>query len=98
MFSSVRTYLTLWYTAAMAIILIFLASVTYFVLRQNVRARGDAQAVELADTFLSTVNAEMGESTKPDSLDYGVAAAISDTWSIVWPRSMVLSRCPAENA
>ena len=79
MFSSVRTYLTLWYTAAMAVILIFLASVTYFVLRQNVRARGDAQAVELADTFLSTVNAEMGESTKPDSLDYGVAAAISET-------------------
>jgi heavy metal sensor kinase len=78
MFSSVRTYLTVWYTAAMAVILIFLASVTYFVLRQNVRARGDAQAVELADTFLSTVNAEMGESTKPDSLDYGVAAAISE--------------------
>jgi heavy metal sensor kinase len=78
MFSSVRTRLTVWYTAAMAVILIFLASVTYFIIRQNVRARGDAQAVELADTFLSTVNAEMGESTKPDSLDYGVAAAISE--------------------
>jgi heavy metal sensor kinase len=34
--------------------------------------------VELADTFLSTVNAEVGESTKPDSLDYGVTAAISE--------------------
>jgi heavy metal sensor kinase len=78
MFSSVRIRLTLWYTAAMAVILIFLASVTYFVIRQNIRARGDAQAVELANTFLSTVNAEMGESTKPDSLDYGVAAAISE--------------------
>src|SRR5437660_2395748 len=78
MFSSVRTRLTAWYTAAMAAILILLASVTYFIIRQNVRARGDAQAVELADTFLSTVDAEMGESTKPDSLDYGVAAAISE--------------------
>ena len=78
MFSSVRIRLTLWYTAAMASILILLASVTYFVIRQNVRARGDAQGVELADTFLSTVNAEMGESTKPDNLDYGVAAAISE--------------------
>jgi heavy metal sensor kinase len=78
MFSSVRTRLTFWYTAAMAAILILLASVTYFIIRQNVRARGDAQALELADTFLSTVNAEMGESTKPDSLDYGVAAAISE--------------------
>lgn len=62
----------------MAAILILLASVTYFIIRQNVRSRGDAQAVELADTFLSTVNAELGESTKPDSLDYGVAAAISE--------------------
>ena len=78
MFSSVRMRLTLWYTAAMAAILIVLASVTYFIIRQNVRSRGDAQAVELADTFLSTVNAELGESTKPDSLDYGVAAAISE--------------------
>jgi heavy metal sensor kinase len=78
MFSSVRIRLTLWYTAAMAVILILLTSVTYFIIRQNVRARGDAQGVELADTFLSTVNAEMGESTKPDSLDYGVADAISE--------------------
>jgi heavy metal sensor kinase len=78
MFSSVRIQLTLWYTAAMAAILILLASVTYFVIRQNVRARGDSQGVELADTFLSTVDAEMGESTKPDSLDNGVTAAISE--------------------
>src|SRR5580698_7570699 len=78
MFSSVRIRLTIWYTAAMAAILIVLASVTYFVIRQNVHARGDAQSVELADTFLSTVNAELGESTKPDSLDYGIAAAISE--------------------
>src|SRR5580698_10344665 len=78
MFSSVRIRLTVWYTAAMAAILILLASVTYFVIRQNVHARGDAQSVELADTFLSTVNAELGESTKPDSLDAGVAAAISE--------------------
>ena len=78
MFRSVRIRLTVWYTAAMAAILILLASVTYFVIRQDVRARGDAQGVELADTFLSTVNAEVGESTKPDSLDAGVAAAISE--------------------
>ena len=78
MFSSVRIRLTIWYTAAMAAILILLASVTYFIIRQNVRDRGDVQAAELADTFLSTVIAEMGESTKPDSLDYGVKAAISE--------------------
>jgi heavy metal sensor kinase len=78
MFSSVRNRLTVWYTAAMAAILILLASVTYFIIRQNVGARADVQAVELADTFLSTVNAEMGDATKPNSLDEGVAAAISE--------------------
>jgi two-component system, OmpR family, sensor kinase len=78
MLSSVRIRLTLWYTGAMAVILVVLASVTYFVIRQNVGKRTNAQAVELADTFLSTVNAEMGDATKPDSLDDGVAAAISE--------------------
>src|ERR1700722_6938528 len=78
MFSSVRIRLTVWYTAAMAAILILLASVTYLIIRQNVGARADVQALELADTFLSTVNAEMGDATKPDSLDEGVAAAISE--------------------
>jgi two-component system OmpR family sensor kinase len=76
MFSSVRIRLTFWYTAAMTLILVALASTTYFIIRQNVVKRADAQAAELADTFLSTVNAEMGDTTKPDSLDDGVAAAL----------------------
>src|SRR6202035_3752533 len=63
---------------AMAAILILLASVTYFIIRQNVGARADVQGVELANTFLSTVDAEMGDATKPNSLDEGVAAAISE--------------------
>src|ERR1700729_3420670 len=78
MFSSVRVRLTLWYSAAMAVILLVLALTTYFLLRQNVSKRVDAQAVELADAFLSTVNAEMDDSTRPDKLGSGVAAAISE--------------------
>jgi len=78
MFSSVRIRLTFWYTAAMTLILVTLASVTYLVIQQNVVRRADVQAAVLADTFLSTVNAEMGDATKPDSLDDGVAAAISE--------------------
>jgi heavy metal sensor kinase len=77
-FSSVRIRLTLWYTAAMTLVLVALASVTYFVIRREVVKRADVQAAELADTFLSTVNAEMGDATKPNSLDEGVAAAISE--------------------
>jgi heavy metal sensor kinase len=75
---SVRIRLTLWYTAAMSLVLVALAAATYLVIQRNVVRRADAQATELADTFLSTVNAEMGDATKPDSLENGVGAAISE--------------------
>ncbi|MGH9494814.1 MAG: heavy metal sensor histidine kinase [Candidatus Sulfotelmatobacter sp.] len=78
MFNSVRIRLTLWYAAAMSVVLVLLAAATYFVIKRNIVSRADAQAMELADTFLSTVNAEMGDATKPDSLDNGVGAAIAE--------------------
>jgi two-component system, OmpR family, sensor kinase len=78
MLNSVRIRLTLWYTAAMTIVLVVLAAATYFVLRQNVVRRADANAMELADSFLSTVNAEQDDITKPDSVDDGIAAAIAE--------------------
>jgi two-component system, OmpR family, sensor kinase len=94
--NSVRIRLTLWYSGAMAVILLLLAAATYFLLHQNVSKRVDAQSVELADAFLSTVNAEMGDATKPDSLDYGVSAAISEhrfrdvTFAVFDPRGNVI--------
>ena len=78
MFNSVRIRLTLWYTAAMAVVLLVLAAATYLALQENVVRRADAQAIELANSFLSTVNAEMGDASKPDSMDDGIAAAISE--------------------
>jgi two-component system, OmpR family, sensor kinase len=78
MFNSVRIRLTVWYTVAMTLVLVILSGVTYLVLRQNVVRRADAQAVELADSFLSTVDAEMGDGSKPESVDRGIAAAISE--------------------
>jgi len=78
MLNSVRIRLTLWYTAAMAIVLVILAGATYLVLRQNVVRRADANATELADSFLATVNAELGDASKPDSVDDGISAAISE--------------------
>lgn len=96
MLSSVRIRLTLWYSGAMAVTLLVLASATYFVLRENLDKRVDAQCVELADTFLSTVNAEMGDATKPDSLADGVSAAISEhrfrdvTFAVFDPRGNLI--------
>jgi two-component system, OmpR family, sensor kinase len=78
MFNSVRLRLTLWYTAAMTAVLVVLAATTYFVLRENVVRRADANAAELADSFLSTVNAELGDGSKPDSVDKGIQAAIQE--------------------
>jgi heavy metal sensor kinase len=78
MLNSVRIRLTLWYTAAMALVLVVLAGATYWALKENVIGRADAQALELANSFLSTVDAEMGDATKPDSMDDGIAAAMSE--------------------
>jgi heavy metal sensor kinase len=78
MLNSVRIRLTLWYTAAMTIVLVVLAAATYFVLRDNVVRRADAIATELAESFLVTVNAELGDVSRPDSLEEGIAAAISE--------------------
>jgi len=78
MINSVRIRLTLWYTAAMAAVLIVLAAATYFVLGKNVVRRADAQAIELADSFLTTVNAELRDIGKPDSGEEGIAAAIAE--------------------
>lgn len=78
MFNSVRIRLTLWYTAAMTLVLVVLAAVTYFVLRQNVVRRADGNATELADSFLATIRAELGEASKSDSVDEGIAAAIAE--------------------
>ncbi len=78
MLDSVRTRLTLWYTAVMACVLVILAIATYFVLRQNSIRRTDISVVELADSFLATVNAEMTAAAGADNLSEGVTAAISE--------------------
>src|SRR5215510_3875051 len=78
MIDSVRIRLTLWYTAAMALVLVLLAAVTYFLIRRNVVQRADSQAGEFADAFLSTVNADIADAEKGDSQDDSIATAISE--------------------
>src|SRR5258708_15970720 len=78
MLNSVRIRLTLWYTAAMTLVLVVLAAATYFVLRQNVVRRADANATELADSFLSTVSAELADASRPDTLHEAIPAAIPE--------------------
>lgn len=78
MLNSVRIRVTLWYTGAMAVALVILAAATYLLLKQNVVHRADATAVELADSFLSTVNAEMSNLPNAEGIRQAIAAAISE--------------------
>lgn len=78
MINSVRTRLTLWYTSAMAIVLIVLAVTTYLILKENVVRRADTAAVGLADSFLATVNAELADLPQSEGIGRPIAAAISE--------------------
>jgi heavy metal sensor kinase len=77
MFNSVRIRLTLWYTGAMTLALVILAIATYAVIKQNVVRRADATAVELANSFLATVNAELRD-PETETIKSAVDAAIEE--------------------
>jgi two-component system OmpR family sensor kinase len=73
--NSVRVRLTLWYTTVMACVLLALALGTYFVLKENALRRTDASLIELAESFLTTVKAEVVVAPGANSLRQGVATA-----------------------
>jgi two-component system, OmpR family, sensor kinase len=62
----------------MAVALVVLAATTYLLLKQNLIHRADATAVELADAFLTTVNAEMSDLPNADGIQQAISAAISE--------------------
>jgi heavy metal sensor kinase len=59
MLDSVRFRLTLWYTLVLAVVLVFLALLSYFIYQRNIFQRTDANLVELADTFATTFSSEL---------------------------------------
>jgi heavy metal sensor kinase len=63
MFSSVRARLTLWYAGVLTCTLLLLSLVIYWIVKRSAMARTDAGLVELADSFLSTLNAELSDAT-----------------------------------
>jgi heavy metal sensor kinase len=77
MSSSVRIRLTVWYTVAMAVVLVILAVATYLVLRESSARRTDASVSELAESFLSTVQAEARDEPAANIKD-DVLAAIQE--------------------
>ena len=71
MVNSVRSRLTLWYAAVLTCTLLLLSLVIYWMVKRSVTARTDAGLVELADSFLATLRAELQDETPAN----GVAAA-----------------------
>ena len=67
MLDSVRVRLTLWYTAVVAVVLILLAVLTYFLYARNIAQRTDSNLVEIADAFATTFNAELADEIGPEA-------------------------------
>jgi heavy metal sensor kinase len=59
MLESVRVRLTLWYTSALALVLVALSLATYFILRRSTAHRADGNIAEISEAFLTTLQAEM---------------------------------------
>jgi heavy metal sensor kinase len=67
MFDSVRARLTLWYTAVVALVLILLAVLTYFLYARSISQRTDSNLAELAEAFATTFTAEFVDAAGPDT-------------------------------
>jgi heavy metal sensor kinase len=68
MLDSVRVRLTFWYTTVLALVLLLVAAVTYFIYSRNSRQRTDSDLVELSDAFVTTLQAELKDQQGPESL------------------------------
>ncbi len=68
MFNSVRSRLTLWYAAVLTCTLLVLSLVIYWIVKQSVLVRMDASLVELSDSFLATLEAELSDAPRAEGI------------------------------
>jgi two-component system, OmpR family, sensor kinase len=68
MLDSVRARLTVWYSLALALALVLLATLTYVLYERNSSQRTDSNLVELADAFATTFNAELRDQNGPEAV------------------------------
>jgi heavy metal sensor kinase len=78
MLDSIRTRLTLWYTGVLAVVIVFLSVVAYFIFWRSAVQRTDANLVELSDSFLVTLRAELEDQTGPDVFRTAAQVAIDE--------------------
>src|SRR6202035_4587647 len=78
MLDSVRVRLTLWYTAALTLVLIALCLITYFIFWRSTLQRTDVNLSELSEAFLTTLDAEVKDQSGPDSFRLAGQVAITE--------------------
>src|SRR5882762_10989723 len=78
MLDSVRVRLTLWYTAVLALVLVALSLITYFIFWRSTLQRTDMNLSELSEAFLTTLDAEVKDQSGPDSLRLAGQVAITE--------------------
>jgi heavy metal sensor kinase len=78
MFNSVRFRLTFYYTAAFAAVLLVLAVSMYAILQRESVQRIDANISQIADSFLTTVHAELKDEPDPGPLKVAIDEAINE--------------------
>src|SRR6202051_4565850 len=76
MLDSVRVRLTFWYAGVLALFLVLLSLITYFIFWRSTLRRTDSDLAELSEAFLSTVQAEMLDEHGPDAARLATQEAI----------------------
>jgi len=76
MLDSVRVRLTVWYTGLLALFLVLLSLLTYFIFWRNTVQRTDSDLAELSDAFLTTLRSEMEDQPGPNVLKNAAQVAI----------------------
>jgi two-component system OmpR family sensor kinase len=75
---SVRVRLTIWYSVVLALVLLALAGAMYLLLARNALQSTDSNLSELADAFLTTVDAELESDTSLPGLVQASKEAIAE--------------------
>jgi two-component system OmpR family sensor kinase len=78
MLDSIRTRLTLWYTGVLALVIVALCGVAYFIFWRSAVRRTDLNLVELSNSFLVTLRAELEDQTGPDVFRTAAQEAIDE--------------------
>jgi two-component system OmpR family sensor kinase len=76
MFNSVRVRLTVYYAVVFTFILLLIAAGTYTLLRRETAQRIDSDITELANSFVATVQAELRDESRTESISDAANEAI----------------------